>query len=81
MCRHIVATSLVFASMAAGAQGTAYVTSEKDDALTLIDTATLAVKGTVNGLSDDVTVVDVAAAKAIKSIPVGRVPYCVVIVE
>ncbi len=35
----------------------------------------------VNGLSDDVTVVDVAAAKAIKSIPVGRVPYGVVIVE
>ena len=35
----------------------------------------------VNGLSDDVTVVDVAAAKAIKSIPVGRVPYGLVIVE
>jgi PQQ-dependent catabolism-associated beta-propeller protein len=35
----------------------------------------------VNGLSDDVTVVDTAAAKAIKSIPVGRVPYGVVIVE
>jgi PQQ-dependent catabolism-associated beta-propeller protein len=35
----------------------------------------------VNGLSDDVTVVDVAAAKAVKSIPVGRVPYGVVIVE
>jgi len=35
----------------------------------------------VNGLSDDVTVVDVAAAKAIKSIPVGRVPYGVVVVE
>ena len=35
----------------------------------------------VNGLSDDVTVVDVAGAKAIKSIPVGRVPYGVVIVE
>ena len=35
----------------------------------------------VNGLSDDVTVVDVAAAKPIKSIPVGRVPYGVVIVE
>ena len=35
----------------------------------------------VNGLSDDVTVVDVAGAKPIKSIPVGRVPYGVVIVE
>ncbi|HEV8690243.1 MAG TPA: PQQ-dependent catabolism-associated beta-propeller protein [Ideonella sp.] len=35
----------------------------------------------VNGLSDDVTVVDVASAKAIKSIPVGRVPYGLVIVE
>jgi YVTN family beta-propeller protein len=35
----------------------------------------------VNGLSDDVTIVDVAAAKAIKSIPVGRVPYMSVIVE
>jgi PQQ-dependent catabolism-associated beta-propeller protein len=35
----------------------------------------------VNGLSDDVTVVDVAGAKAIKSIPVGRVPYGVVVVE
>jgi YVTN family beta-propeller protein len=35
----------------------------------------------VNGLSDDVTVVDVAGAKAIKSVPVGRVPYGLVIVE
>jgi PQQ-dependent catabolism-associated beta-propeller protein len=35
----------------------------------------------VNGLSDDVTVVDVAGGKAIKSIPVGRVPYGVVVVE
>ena len=35
----------------------------------------------VNGLSDDVTVVDVPGAKAIKSIPVGRVPYGVAIVE
>lgn len=35
----------------------------------------------VNGLSDDVTVVDVAGARAVKSIPVGRVPYGVVIVE
>jgi YVTN family beta-propeller protein len=35
----------------------------------------------VNGLSDDVTVVDTAAAKALKSIPVGRVPYGLVIVE
>jgi len=35
----------------------------------------------VNGLSDDVTVVDVAKAKAIKSIPVGRVPYAALLVE
>jgi PQQ-dependent catabolism-associated beta-propeller protein len=35
----------------------------------------------VNGLSDDVTVVDIAGAKAIKSISVGRVPYGVVVVE
>lgn len=35
----------------------------------------------VNGLSDDVTVVDVAGAKPIKSIPVGRVPYGLVVVE
>jgi PQQ-dependent catabolism-associated beta-propeller protein len=35
----------------------------------------------VNGLSDDLTVVDVAGAKAIKSIPVGRVPYGVVVIE
>jgi PQQ-dependent catabolism-associated beta-propeller protein len=35
----------------------------------------------VNGLSDDVTVIDVADAKAIKSIPVGRVPYGVTLVE
>jgi PQQ-dependent catabolism-associated beta-propeller protein len=35
----------------------------------------------VNGLSDDVTVVDIATAKAIKSIPVGRVPYGLVVVE
>jgi YVTN family beta-propeller protein len=35
----------------------------------------------VNGLSDDVTLVDVASAKSIKSLPVGRVPYGAVIVE
>jgi YVTN family beta-propeller protein len=35
----------------------------------------------VNGLSDDVTVIDVASAKPIKSIPVGRVPYMAVLVE
>ena len=35
------------AAALAAAQGTAYVSSEKDDALTLIDAATLAVKGTV----------------------------------
>ena len=35
----------------------------------------------VNGLSDDVTVVDVASAKALKSIAVGRVPYMALVVE
>jgi YVTN family beta-propeller protein len=38
----------------------------------------------VNGLSDDITVIDVsdvAKAKAIKSIPVGRVPYMALVVE
>jgi YVTN family beta-propeller protein len=35
----------------------------------------------VNGLSDDLTVVDVAAAKAIKTIAVGRVPYMAAVVE
>lgn len=35
----------------------------------------------VNGLSDDITVVDVPKARAIKSVPVGRVPYGVVLVE
>jgi PQQ-dependent catabolism-associated beta-propeller protein len=35
----------------------------------------------VNGLSDDITVIDVAAARPIKSVPVGRVPYGLVLVE
>ncbi|HWH74532.1 MAG TPA: PQQ-dependent catabolism-associated beta-propeller protein [Methylibium sp.] len=35
----------------------------------------------INGMSDDVTVVDVGSAKALKSVPVGRVPYGLVIVE
>ncbi|HET7525248.1 MAG TPA: PQQ-dependent catabolism-associated beta-propeller protein [Burkholderiaceae bacterium] len=34
-----------------------------------------------NGLSDDLTVIDVAGAKPLKTIPVGRVPYMAVIVE
>jgi PQQ-dependent catabolism-associated beta-propeller protein len=34
-----------------------------------------------NGLSDDITVVDVSGARAIKSVPVGRVPYMAVLVE
>ena len=33
----------------------------------------------VNGLSDDVTIVDVEGAKPVKSVPVGRVPYGVLI--
>ena len=35
----------------------------------------------VNGLSDDVTIVDVPAAKALRSVPVGRVPYMALVVE
>ena len=35
----------------------------------------------VNGLSDDLTVVDVAAAKPLKTIRVGRVPHSVVLLE
>ncbi|NDY90788.1 PQQ-dependent catabolism-associated beta-propeller protein [Ideonella livida] len=35
----------------------------------------------VNGLSDDLTVVDTQAAKALKTVPVGRVPHSVVVVE
>jgi PQQ-dependent catabolism-associated beta-propeller protein len=35
----------------------------------------------VNGLSDDVTVVDIAGARPIRSIPVGRVPYGLVVIE
>jgi PQQ-dependent catabolism-associated beta-propeller protein len=35
----------------------------------------------VNGLSDDVTLVDVGTAKALKTIKVGRVPHTAVIVE
>jgi YVTN family beta-propeller protein len=33
----------------------------------------------VNGLSDDLTVVDTAKAKAVLTIPVGRVPHTVVL--
>ncbi|HET9820605.1 MAG TPA: PQQ-dependent catabolism-associated beta-propeller protein [Burkholderiaceae bacterium] len=35
----------------------------------------------VNGLSDDMTVIDVATAKALKTVPVGRVPYQAVVVD
>ena len=35
----------------------------------------------VNGLSDDLTIVDVPAAKALKTVRVGRVPYMAVVVE
>jgi YVTN family beta-propeller protein len=33
----------------------------------------------VNGLSDDMTVVDTASAKALKTLPMGRVPHTVVV--
>lgn len=45
--RSALALSLAATATLAAAQGTAYVSSEKDDALTLIDTKTLAVKGTL----------------------------------
>jgi YVTN family beta-propeller protein len=35
----------------------------------------------VNGLSDDLTIVDVASAKPLKTVKVGRVPHSVVVVE
>jgi PQQ-dependent catabolism-associated beta-propeller protein len=35
----------------------------------------------VNGLSDDLTIVDVANAKPVKSVKMGRVPHTVVVVE
>jgi YVTN family beta-propeller protein len=35
----------------------------------------------VNGLSDDLSIVDVAGAKAVKTVKVGRVPHSVVVVE
>ena len=34
-----------------------------------------------NGMSDDLTIVDTAAAKALKTVKVGRVPHSVVVVE
>lgn len=43
----ITALAALLCSGLAAAQGTAYVSSEKDDALTMIDLATLTVKGTV----------------------------------
>lgn len=45
--RALTTFGLALAAGVCAAQGTAYVSSEKDDALTLIDTQTLAVKGTV----------------------------------
>jgi PQQ-dependent catabolism-associated beta-propeller protein len=34
-----------------------------------------------NGLSDDLTIIDVASARALKTVPVGRVPYMSVVVD
>ena len=45
--RLLILLTFALAAGAAAAQGTAYVSSEKDDALTMIDAQTLAVKGTV----------------------------------
>ena len=33
----------------------------------------------VNGLSDDISIIDVADRKVIKTVPVGRVPYAAII--
>ncbi|MCB1755324.1 MAG: beta-propeller fold lactonase family protein [Gammaproteobacteria bacterium] len=33
----------------------------------------------VNGLSDDISVIDMASKKAVKSVPVGRVPYMILV--
>ena len=35
----------------------------------------------VNGLSDDMTVIDTAKAKALQSLPVGRIPHTVVLTD
>lgn len=43
----LLGTAVLAWSAAAAAQGTAYVSSEKEDALTMIDLATLTVKGTI----------------------------------
>jgi YVTN family beta-propeller protein len=32
-----------------------------------------------NGLSDDMTLIDAASAKAIKTVPAGRVPHTVLV--
>lgn len=45
--RPLILLTFALAAGTASAQGTAYVSSEKDDALTMIDATTLAVKGTV----------------------------------
>jgi YVTN family beta-propeller protein len=34
-----------------------------------------------NGMSDDMTIIDIATAKAVKSIAVGRVPHSIVVVD
>jgi PQQ-dependent catabolism-associated beta-propeller protein len=34
-----------------------------------------------NGLSDDLTIIDVASAKPLKTVPVGRVPYMALVLE
>ena len=34
-----------------------------------------------NGLSDDMTIIDAASGKALKTVPVGRVPYAVLVVD
>jgi PQQ-dependent catabolism-associated beta-propeller protein len=47
ICACALATLALGFAGSARAQGTVYVSSEKDDALTLIDLATLAVKGTI----------------------------------
>jgi YVTN family beta-propeller protein len=35
----------------------------------------------VNGLSDDMTLINVASAKAVKTVPAGRVPHSVLVAK
>ena len=68
----VVVTSLI------GPDSDAHLFEPNPDQARLLAKAQLFV---VNGLSDDMTVINVASAKAVKTIPVGRVPHTVVVVD